>query len=112
MIRSLVKKAQKLCPGLQCSVRCIKNDFFGGYVTVTGLLTAKDLAEQLQGTEMGEELLLSRTTLRAEGDMFLCDTTPEELSRQLGVPLRFCENDGAEFLDALLGIGGEVRRAE
>lgn len=112
MIRSLVKKAQELCPGLQCSVRCIKNDFFGGYVTVTGLLTAKDLAEQLQGTEMGEELLLSRTTLRAEGDMFLCDTTPEELSRQLGVPLRFCENDGAEFLDALLGIGGEVRRAE
>ena len=37
--------------------------------------------------------------------------TPEELSEKLGTPLRFSENDGAEFLDALLGNGGETRGA-
>ena len=30
---------------------------------------------------------------------------------KLGTPLRFSENDGAEFLDALLGNGGETRGA-
>ncbi len=106
----LVKKAQAECPHLHCRVYCVKNRFFGGQVTVAGLLTGKDLAEQLTAQPLGEELLLSRTMLRAEGDMFLCDTSPEALSETLHVPLRFADCDGAEFLDALLGIGGEIRR--
>ena len=59
--------------------------FFGGQVTVTGLLTGQDLAEQLAGKALGETLYLSRTTLRAEGDLFLCGMSPEELSEKLSV---------------------------
>ena len=106
----LVRKAQTECPHLHCRVYCVKNHFFGGQVTVAGLLTGRDLADQLADKELGGELLLSRTMLRAEGDMFLCDMTPEMLSEKLRVPLRFSDSDGAEFLDALLGIGGEIRR--
>jgi len=109
-ISKLVEKAKKACPHLQCRVYCVKNVFFGGQVTVAGLITGRDLAEQLSGNSLGEEVLLSRTMLRAEGDMFLCNMTPEELSEKLGVPLRFSDCDGAEFLDALLGLGGEIRR--
>ena len=57
---------------------------------------------------MGDELLLPRAMLRSEGDLFLCGMTPQELSEKLGVPLRFVSNDGAEFLDAVLGCGGEL----
>jgi len=110
-ISSLVEKAMSVCRNMKCTVYCVKNDFFGGYVTVSGLLTGKDLTEQLFGKTLGGELLLPRSMLRAEGDMFLCDMTPEEVSGKLGVPLRFSDNDGAEFLDALLGCGGEVRTA-
>lgn len=106
---AMVVKAQEVCYNMKCTVRCIKNNFFGGQITVTGLLTGKDIADQLAGEALGEELLLSRATLRSEGDLFLCGMTPEELSVKLGVPLRFVENDGAEFLDALLGVGGELR---
>ncbi len=109
-ISKLVEKAKKACPHLKCRVYCVKNVFFGGQVTVAGLITGRDLAEQLNGNSLGEEVLLSRTMLRAEGDMFLCNMTPEELSEKLGVPLRFSDCDGAEFLDALLGLGGEIRR--
>lgn len=63
------------------------------------------MLEQLTDKALGEELLLSRTTLRNEGDLFLCGMTPEELSERLGVPLCFTENDGAAFLENLLGIG-------
>jgi len=109
-ISALVVKAQEICYNIKCTVYCVRNDFFGGHVTVTGLVTGADMEKQLRGKELGDELLLSRTMIRAEGDLFLCDTSPEELSQKLGVPLRFCENDGAAFLDALLGCDGEVRR--
>ena len=69
---------------------------------------ARDLAEQLKDCILGDELLLPRTMLRSEGDLFLCDMTPKELSEQLGVPIRFVSNDGADFLDAVLGCGGEL----
>ena len=51
---------------------------------------------------VGEKLYLSRTTLRAEGDLFLDGMTPDELSQALSVPIEFVENDGAEFCEKLL----------
>ena len=49
-------------------------------------------------------LLLSGTTLRSEGDLFLCGMTPAELSERLGVEVCFTEQDGGAFLEALLGL--------
>ena len=108
-ISSLIEKTQEVCYNIECYVYCVKNRFFGGDVTVAGLLTGRDIAEQLADKPLGEELLLTRTMLRAEGDLFLCGMTPEALSEKLHLPLRFTEADGAEFLDALLGCGGEIR---
>ena len=76
----------------------------GGEVTVTGLLTGRDIAEQLAGEELGETLYLPRTTLRSEGDLFLCGMSTDELSQKLGVTIEFSENDGAEFVLKLLGL--------
>ncbi len=104
MIESLVAAAKEHCPNLHCQVYTVKNHFFGGQVTVTGLLTGTDLAEQLAGQALGERLLLSRTTLRSEGDLFLCGMTPEELSDKLGVEICFIDQDGGAFLEGLLGL--------
>ena len=92
-------------PGSDLS--CVRGEkqLFWCQVTVTGLLTGRDMAEQLTDKPLGEVLLLSRTTLRSEGDLFLCGMTPDELSEKLGVPLCFTENDGAAFLENLLGLG-------
>lgn len=98
-----VRRVSEKLPGLMVYVYSVKNEFFGGHVTVTGLLTATDIAAQLEGEALGEELILSSSTLRAEGDMFLDSKTPAELESALGVPIRFNDNDGAEFLWALLG---------
>lgn len=100
-----VKKLTDACPNLTCHVYMIKNNFFGGEVTVTGLLTGVDIAEQLAGKPLGETLYLSRTTLRAEGDLFLCGMSPAELSERLGgVDIEFVESDGGEFCMKLLGL--------
>lgn len=81
----------------------IENRWFGESITVSGLLTGHDIAEQLAGHELGEVLLLPRNTLRAEGDLFLCGMSPEELSKKLSVEIVFIGEDGAEFAAALLG---------
>lgn len=101
-LSELCLKLEKICPGLKINVYPIKNRFFGGEVTVTGLLTGRDIAEQLEGKELGECLFLSSTTLRAEGDLFLCGMTPSELEEHLGVKIEFVDNDGAAFAEALL----------
>ena len=105
-IKELSEKAMATVNGLKVNVYKIKNNFFGESITVSGLLTGTDLAEQLgpyaEGGEIGETLYLSRNMLRAEGDLFLDGKTPEWLSEQLsGVKIEFLQNDGAEFFSAL-----------
>ena len=83
----------------------IRNDFFGESVTVAGLLTGQDVAAQLADKPLGDDLLFPAVMLRADGDVFLDDMTPEQLSAQLGgIPVRATESDGAAFLRTLLGI--------
>ena len=103
-ILAIAKLAQSKISGLTINVYKITNEFFGKSVTVSGLLTGIDLAKQLADKELGEELLLPTNTLRAEGDLFLCGMSPDELSAKLGgQKIRFCKNDGNDLLSAFLG---------
>lgn len=104
-MRLLAKKLTALLPGLRIDVHVIENRFFGKEITVAGLLTGKDVAEQLAGKDLGEELLIPATMLRAEGDLFLCGMTPGELSRILGVKVTPTKGEGSALLAAFLGVG-------
>ncbi len=102
----ICKLAQTLASrvsGLTVHVYRIQNRFFGESVTVAGLLTGRDVAEQLTGCDLGEELLYPAVMLRADGDVFLDDMTPAELSRRLGVPVKASVSDGGALVRALLG---------
>ena len=102
-MRYLAGKLEERVPGLSVRVYEIENNFFGPEITVAGLLTGKDVAEQLSGKALGDELLIPAAMLRAEGDLFLCGMTPEELSQALGVPLATVGADGAALFVAMLG---------
>lgn len=104
MIRTLTERLCEVCPNLDVYIYPVKNNFFGGEVTVTGLLTGKDIAKQLRDKPLGEALLLSKNVLRSEGDLFLCGMTPQALSDALGVSLIFNRDDGGDFLYSILGI--------
>ena len=73
-------------------------------MTVAGLLTGKDMCEQLTGKILGDELIIPGNTLRAGEATFLDDMTPDELSARLGVPIRPSKNSGADFIREVLGI--------
>lgn len=106
-LRALADTLMARVPTLQVSIYEIKNNFFGPEITVAGLLTGKDMAEQLGGKPLGDELLIPATTLRAEGDLFLCGMTPTELSEKLGLPIKPVKGEGAALLAAMLGQAAE-----
>ncbi len=103
MISSLVDSLGRLTDKVKILPYEMKNNFFGESITVSGLLTGKDILEQLRGKELGDVLLLPRNCLRYGEDVFLCGMTLEQLSRELNVKIRICENDGFDFIDAVFG---------
>ena len=70
---------------------------------MAGLLTGTDLIRQLKGKPLGDRLLLPSCVLDSANEHFLDDLTPEELSKELGVPVEFVNNDGYDFINAVLG---------
>ena len=103
-IRKMAKKIQKKCKGVRCKVYKIYNDFFGHSITVSGLITGVDLENQLKENSLEDALILPRNMLRAEGDLFLCGMSKDELSQKLGVKIEIADTDGASFVSAVLGL--------
>ncbi len=103
----IIDMCDRLCEiidGLEIKVYPIVNDFFGHEITVSGLLTGKDIFEQLKDKELLDELILPPNVLRSEGDLFLCGMSIDELREKLNVEIRLSGNDGAGFISAMLGI--------
>lgn len=103
LIRHICDLCEQKYKGLQCLVYPIKNEFFGESITVSGLVTATDIINQLRGRDLGEELLVPAAMLRKQRDMFLDSITLEELSEALGVKVDYTENDGYELIHRILG---------
>ncbi|MDR2515461.1 MAG: DUF512 domain-containing protein [Christensenellaceae bacterium] len=89
----------------------VENRFFGGGVDVTGLLTGLCLREGLKGRR-ADELLLSSSMFRAGSHVFLDDSSAEELSKALSMPIRICQQGGEGLLMGLCGLGGEIIHAQ
>ena len=88
-------------------VYTIRNIFFGDSVTVSGLLTGRDIISQLKNRDLGSRLLLPQNMLRRGEDVFLDDMTVKDVSDSLGLPIRIVRQDGADLLRAFLGVRGE-----
>ncbi|MEA5064463.1 MAG: DUF512 domain-containing protein [Eubacteriales bacterium] len=73
-------------PGVEVRVYALEDGFFGPTITVSGLLTGGDLLRQLKGIE-ADRLLISQTMLREGGDVFLDDTTLQEIEQALGIEI-------------------------
>jgi len=102
-ISSIARRMEEIYPNLKINVYKIINKFFGESITVAGLLTGKDICEQLEDQPLGEVLLISKSALRQGEDVFLCGMTVEEMEKKLSVRVRAVENDGDSLLHAILG---------
>ncbi len=102
IIRSLSKKLMERLPHKQVEVYSIKNHFFGESITVAGLLTARDLMEQLKKKDLGDRLLLSVHMFRAGEEIFLDDLSKRDVEEALGVKIIIVGSSGYDFVHALV----------
>ncbi len=102
-IRQLAEILENKYKQLKINIYKIENRFFGENVTVTGLLTGKDICEQLEGSELGSELLISRSMLRSGEQVLLDDYTVGDLEEKLNVRISIVENNGKDFVGKILG---------
>ncbi len=102
-ISELVEKVREKWHNINCRVYKIRNDFFGETITVSGLITARDIISQLKGQPLGNTLLISSNMIKADEDIFLDDLSINDVENALGVKIRKVPNDGYELFDAVTG---------
>ena len=88
---------------VKITVYAIKNNFFGGGVNVSGLVTGGDIIDQLKDKPIGDIMLIPHSMLRDEDGIFLDDLTVSDVEKALNVKIEPVINDGYEFIEKILG---------
>jgi putative radical SAM enzyme (TIGR03279 family) len=102
ILQMLINEAKEKLPNLDIKIYPIINAFFGESITVTGLITGRDLINGLKEQDLGDKLILSSSMLRDGEDVFLDGLTTKQLSDILGVPIFVTEPTGEGLLKSIV----------
>ena len=105
-IKKLSCRLSEKFDNLKINVYPIKNEFFGEQITVSGLLTGRDIINQLKGKELGEYLVLPDNLLKAEETVLLDDIYLSDIEKELGVGVYTNDSTGGNFIGTVL-YGGK-----
>lgn len=97
------EKLTERVSGLDLHVISVVNQFFGPEVTAAGLLTAGDIAAQVDRLA-GEDFLIPQVMLKADEAIFLDDRDTRWLEEQIDGHCLVVANDGRAFLETILGM--------
>ena len=103
LIAQMAQAVGRRYPGVRVFVHPIENRFFGGNVSVAGLVTATDIIDQCKGRLHSRVLAVPQVMLQDEGDRFLDDITLPQLGEALGCQAVSIPTDGAGCCRAYLG---------
>ena len=98
----LLARLKEYYPNVTIHSYSIRNDFFGERITVTGLLTGRDIIAQLKDKPLGDILYLPGNLLRAQSDLLLDDMTLDDIAQALQVKVDIVESDGHDFVRKLI----------
>ena len=90
--------------GMRIDVFPIKNDFFGHSITISGLMTGRDIIAQLKDKDLGERLFFTKSAMKEFESVFLDGITLSEICDILNVTAVPVPVDGWCFIDALSGL--------
>ncbi len=93
---------EKLARHVDIELLRVHNRFFGQTVTVTGLLTGKDIIREVSEVKAGADVLLvPDVTLQEGGDIFLDDTSLKDLEDILGLEVMKVNSSPEGLVSAL-----------
>lgn len=102
MMKEFSIKVNKKFPNIKIDIYKIKNNFFGETITVSGLITATDIIDQLKGKDLGEVMLLPSNILRSGEDVFLDDIHLHEVESALQVKANIVKSTGYDLLKCMI----------
>ncbi len=85
VLKPLIEKLNQQT-GTNLSVEGVDNNYFGGDVSVAGLLTGGDLLSARERIQ-GDFVIVSKSTLKSDDEIMLDGMTVAELSAKLGLPV-------------------------
>ena len=96
---------KELDPSMIESINIIKlkSVFWGDRVTVTGLLTGRDLVEGLKNTAPEEQLVIPDIMLKSGKDTFLDGMTVADIENKLGRKIKIIGSDAESLISLLKG---------
>jgi putative radical SAM enzyme (TIGR03279 family) len=94
--------------GMKGNVHTIRNDFFGERITVAGLITGRDVIDQLKDKPLGKFLLVPTVMLR--DDSFLDDVTVADIERELDIPVIKCGPEPCHMYEAITGKESPIQQ--
>jgi len=89
---------------LNLTIAPIKNIFFGESVTVTGLLTGRDIINQLKKQISTDEIWVSHRILNDDGVYTLDDMTLNDISTELQRTVRVSNDSFQELLNGIKNV--------
>ena len=103
-LKGYVEDIGRKFPGVKVHLYPIVNEFFGERITVSGLITGRDLIRQLKGRTLGRRLLLPACMFRSGEEVFLDDITRQEVKTALQVQVDIVKSSGYDFVNGVLGL--------
>lgn len=101
-------KITKKIKNLSIKVVPIKNNFFGELITVSGLITGQDILAQLKEYKDVDGIMIPKSMLRDNTDVFLDDLTVSDIQNKLKINIIPVEVSGKEFVSVFLKERGDL----
>lgn len=102
----LKKKAsviENIVSGLKINIVGIDNNYFGENITVTGLVVGQDIKKKLLTlNDLGDYVIVPNVMLKEDENIFLDDTTLDELSKSISKKIIVSDTCAKGFINAII----------
>ena len=88
--------------GLSLTMLAVTNQFFGGNVSVTGLLTGQDILNTLGSNYEGKRVIISEVVLKQGEDVFLDDISVKDIEKVTGARILTVDGTARDLVDTIL----------
>lgn len=88
--------------GLSLTVLPVTNQFFGGNVSVTGLLTGRDIMTALGSEYKGKKVIIPEVVLKQGENIFLDDTSIKDIEKITGARILTVDGTARDLVDTIL----------
>lgn len=82
----------RIIKGLKLELLTVPNNYFGGMVTVTGLVTGNDMIKALEQNYRGKQIILPGVMVKESSDLFLDNLSLRQIEEKTGVIIKLVNN--------------------